>query len=163
MGTAESQPEPLIDHLRQVLSQPQGHRWMQFHLSDRKGWSHAPPLLDPRAHLRADSQGGQIFIWRSFLLEPFYEPRAQVSSLFHCFFVNMIISLVLYLYTYSPYNLYIPVCHTHFRKKDPFWWYELIISSCWMFHGWKKQLLLLWKIWLCACRAYLLMRILFVW
>jgi len=26
MGTVESQPEPLIDHLRQVLSQLQGHR-----------------------------------------------------------------------------------------------------------------------------------------
>jgi len=26
MGTVESWPEPLIDHLRQALSQPQGHR-----------------------------------------------------------------------------------------------------------------------------------------
>jgi len=38
MGTAESRPEPLTDHLRRVLSQLQGHRWTQFHLSD---------LLDP--------------------------------------------------------------------------------------------------------------------
>ena len=36
MGTVESRPEPLIDHLRRVLSQPQGYRWMQFHLSDWK-------------------------------------------------------------------------------------------------------------------------------
>jgi len=52
MGTVESRPEPLIDHLRRALSQPQGHRWTQFHLSDRKGWSLAAP--PPRPHLRAD-------------------------------------------------------------------------------------------------------------
>jgi len=28
MGTVESQPEPLIDHLRQVLRQLKGHRGM---------------------------------------------------------------------------------------------------------------------------------------
>ena len=97
MGTVESQPEPLIDHLRGALSQLQGHRWTQFHLSDS---------TPPRPHLRADSQGGRISIWRSLLLEPFYEPRTRVSSLFHYSFVNAIISLVLYLYTYLPYNLY---------------------------------------------------------
>ena len=60
MGTAESRPEPLIVHLRQALSQPQGHRWMQVHLSDWKGWS-----LAPRPHLRAVSQGGRLSIWES--------------------------------------------------------------------------------------------------
>ena len=104
MGTVESRPEPLIDHLKRVLSQPQGHRWMQFHLSDWAGWSLAPP--PPRPHLRADSQGGRISIWRLPVLEPFCEPRIQVSSLFHYSFVNVIISLVLYLYFYLPCNLY---------------------------------------------------------
>jgi len=83
MGTAESQPEPLIDHQRQALSQPQGHRWMQFHLSDRK----APDSTPPRHHLRADSQGVRISIWRLLLLEPFCEPGTWVSSLFHYSFV----------------------------------------------------------------------------
>ena len=47
MGTVESRLEPLIDHLRRVLSQLQGHRWTQFHLSVRMWWSGlAPPLPD---------------------------------------------------------------------------------------------------------------------
>ena len=83
MGTVESQPEPLINHLRQALSQLQGHRWMQFHLSDQK-----PGSTPPRPHLRADSQGGRISLRRSFLLEPFCKPRTQVRSLFHFSFVT---------------------------------------------------------------------------
>jgi len=75
---------------------------MQFHLSDQKGWSLAPP----RPHLRAESQGGRVSIWRSPLLEPFYKPRTWVSSLFHYSCENAVISLVLYLCTYLPYNLY---------------------------------------------------------
>ena len=47
MGTAESWPEPLIDHLRWALSQLQEHRWRQFHLCDWKGWSQAAPLPNP--------------------------------------------------------------------------------------------------------------------
>jgi len=47
MGTVESWPESLIHHLRWALSQLQGQTWMQFHLSHQKGWSLAPPLLDP--------------------------------------------------------------------------------------------------------------------
>jgi len=46
MRTVESRPEPLIDHLRRALSQLQGHRQTQFHLSNQKGWSLAAPLLD---------------------------------------------------------------------------------------------------------------------
>jgi len=30
MGTVESWPEPLVDHLRQALSQAWEHRWRQF-------------------------------------------------------------------------------------------------------------------------------------
>ena len=52
----------------------------------------------PRPHLRADSQGGRISIWRSPLLESFREPRTWVRSLFHYSFVDAIISLVLYLF-----------------------------------------------------------------
>jgi len=61
---------------------------MQFHLSDQKGWSLAPP----RPHLRAESQGGRVSIWRSPLLEPFYKPRTWVSFLFHSSFGNVLIS-----------------------------------------------------------------------
>ena len=105
MGTAESRPEPLIDHLRQALSQPHGHRWMQFHLSDWKGWS-----LAPRPHLRADSQERRLSIWKSLSLDSFCEPRTWVSSLFHYFFVNVIISLVLCLVTLQ--SVYLIAIHT---------------------------------------------------
>jgi len=37
MGTVESRPEPLIDHLRQALSQPREHRWRQFTCVTRRG------------------------------------------------------------------------------------------------------------------------------
>ena len=42
MGTVESQPEPLIDHLRRALSQPWEHRWRQFSCVTRRGgaWLH---------------------------------------------------------------------------------------------------------------------------
>jgi len=50
-----------------------------------------------RPHLRADSQGGRISVWRSPLLEFFCEPRIQISFLFYYSFVNVIISLVVYL------------------------------------------------------------------
>ena len=89
MGTVESWPEPLIDHLMWALSQLQGHRWTQFHLSDR----------NLRPHLRADSEGGRISLWRLSLLEPFCELRTQISSSFHYSFMNVLISLVLYLFT----------------------------------------------------------------
>ena len=80
MGTVESWPEPLIDHLRWALSQLQGHRWTQFHLRDQK----APPL----PHLRADSQGERISLWRSLLLELFCEPRTWLRSLFYFSFAT---------------------------------------------------------------------------
>jgi len=65
-----------------------------------------PGCTPPRPHLRADSQGGWVSIWRSLLLEPFCEPRTQVSSLFHYSFVSAIISLVLYLYTLQAVYLF---------------------------------------------------------
>ena len=42
MGTLESQSEPLIDQLRQGLSQPWEHRWRQFTCVSRRGgaWLH---------------------------------------------------------------------------------------------------------------------------
>jgi len=62
--------------------------------------------VTPRPHLRADSQGGRISIWRSLLLELFCEPRIRVSSLFHYSFVSAIISLVLYLFTLQSVYLF---------------------------------------------------------
>jgi len=85
MGTVESQPEPLIDHLR-------GECWV----SCRGQVNAIPPewlegvepgSIPPRPHLRADSQGGRISIWRALLLEAFCKPRTGVSSLFHFSFV----------------------------------------------------------------------------
>jgi len=114
MGTVESRPEPLIDHLRRVLSQPQGHRWRQFHLSDRKGWILAAPLLGPIKgwlprekvlHLEITSLGA--LLWAQ-------DTGKIFISLLLC---NAIISLVLYLYTYSPYNLY--TCLPYTGVSDP--------------------------------------------
>jgi len=77
-----------------------------------------PGCTPPRPHLRADSQGGWVSIWRSLLLEPFCEPRTQVSSLFHYSFVSAIISLVLYLYTLQAVYLFamhpvVSTCREH--------------------------------------------------
>jgi len=47
MGTVESRPEPLIDHLRQALSTAVGAQVKAIQLCDQKGWSQAAPLLDP--------------------------------------------------------------------------------------------------------------------
>ena len=104
MGTAESRPEPLIDHLRQALSHPQGHRWMQVHLSDWKGWS-----LAPRPPLRADSQGGRLSIWKSlpcgFLLWAHDMGKFFISLLF-CKCDNLSGPMPSYL------TICIPDCHT---------------------------------------------------
>mgnify|MGYP001856566604 CR=1 FL=1 len=93
-GTVESRPEPLIDHLR----------WAESAAGAQV--NAISPEWPPRPHLRADSQGGRISIWRSSLLEPFCEPRIWVSSLFHYSFVNTVISLVLYLYTLQSVYLF---------------------------------------------------------
>lgn len=58
-----------------------------------------PGSTPPGPHLRADSEGGRISLWRLSLLEPFYELRTQISSSFHYSFMNVVISLVLYLFT----------------------------------------------------------------
>ena len=48
MGTAESQPEPLIDHPRQGRTESAMRAQVKaIQLCDRKGWSLAAPLLDP--------------------------------------------------------------------------------------------------------------------
>ena len=60
----------------------------------------------PRPHLRVDCYWGSISIWRTSFLEPFHEPRMQISSLFHYSFVYVIISLVLYLYTLQSVHLF---------------------------------------------------------
>ena len=102
MGTVESRPEPLIATWGKHWISHRGTGECNFYLSDRKSGS-----TPSRPHLRADSQGGRISIWRLSFLEPFYEPRTWVSSLFHCSFVNAIVSLVLYLFAIQQlYNLY---------------------------------------------------------
>jgi len=42
MGTVESRPEPLIDHLRKGLGQLREHRWRQFSCVTGRGgaWLH---------------------------------------------------------------------------------------------------------------------------
>ena len=65
-----------------------------------------PGSTPPWPHLRADSQRGRISIWRLLPLEPFCEFRIWVCSLFHYFFVNMTISLVLYLFTLQSVYLF---------------------------------------------------------
>ena len=45
MGTVESRPEPLIDHVKQRPAE--GVQVKAIQLCDQKGWSQAPLLLDP--------------------------------------------------------------------------------------------------------------------
>jgi len=104
MGTVESQPEPLIDHLRRVLSQPQRHRWRQFHLSDRKGWILAAPLLGPikgwlprRKDLYLEIAPLGALLWVQDTGKFF------ISLLLY----NAIISLVLYLFAIQQKNEWI--------------------------------------------------------
>jgi len=102
--TIESRPEPLIDHLRWELSQLQGHRWMQFHLSDRKGWSLAPPLLDPpfnswlprKKDLSLEITPPGVLLWAQ-----------DTGKIFILLFLrNTIISLVLYLFAIHAYYVF---------------------------------------------------------
>jgi len=98
-GTVESQPEPLIDHLRRVLSQLQRHRWMQFHLSYQKGWSQASytPFkgwLPRRKDLYLEITSLGALLWAQ-----------DMGKIFISFLLcNAIISLVQYLYTCLPYT-----------------------------------------------------------
>jgi len=46
MGTVESQPEPLIDHLGKDWVSPERVQVKAIHLCDWKVWSLTPPLLD---------------------------------------------------------------------------------------------------------------------
>jgi len=71
-----------------------------------------------RPHLRADSQGGRISIWRSLPLEPFCKPRIWVRSSFNYSFVIMIISLVLYLFTLQFVYLFAKYMFIHEEKKN---------------------------------------------
>ena len=55
-----------------------------IHPCDQKGWSLAPPLLDP--HLRADCHWGRMFFWKSFPLE-FYTVSLGYRWAFHLFLI----------------------------------------------------------------------------
>jgi len=97
MGTVESRPEPLIDHLRQALSQLWEHRWRQF-TCDWKGWSLAP--FKGWLPLRKD-----LFL-EIALHGVSCEPTMPVSTFIYLIiFSNVVILLSLTsLYTYWSYN-----------------------------------------------------------
>jgi len=46
MGSAESRPEPLIEHMEEEAWSALGAQVKAIHLCDWKGWSLAAPLLD---------------------------------------------------------------------------------------------------------------------
>ena len=67
MGTVESQPEPLTTW---------GECWVSCGSTgggNSAVWPEGvePGSTSPKPHVRADSQGGRISLWRSLLLEPF--------------------------------------------------------------------------------------------
>jgi len=69
MGTVESQPEPLIDHLGKDRS-ALGAQVKAVQLCDQKAWSLAAPLLDLIEGLTATGEGalvGDPFLVQSFL------------------------------------------------------------------------------------------------
>ena len=85
MGTVQSWPEPLIDHLRQGLGQLWEHRWRQF------------TYLTGRPHLRADYHWGRIFFWRYLLFGVFHcKPRSlDISE--HFFFASLFCTMIIFL------------------------------------------------------------------
>jgi len=113
MGTVESWPEPLIDHLRRALSQPQGHRWMHFHLSDQKGWSLAPrpPFkgwLPMKKVLYLEITPLEALLWAQ-------DTGKLFISLLLCKCDNLSGPIPLYL------TICIPVCHTLSHSPEPNW------------------------------------------
>jgi len=65
LGTAESRPEPLIDHLKQAASQLWEHRWRQPTCVTR--WVE-PGSTSPRPHLRADCHPERVSSWILLLM-----------------------------------------------------------------------------------------------
>ena len=63
-GTAESQPEALIDQLRQALSEGNPPVWLE---------GLEPGSTSPGPHLRADCHWGRIFFWILLFLEFFLQ------------------------------------------------------------------------------------------
>ena len=123
MGTVESRPEPLIDHLRWALSQFQ----VQFHLSDWrtpfKGW------LPTRKDLYLE-----ITLLGALL-------RAQdMGNLFISFFLcDVVISLVQYLFAIQSSPL---VMHFHL------WWTKVSMLCLYQYvhqQNWTVSRLLLWR------------------
>ena len=57
---AESQLEPVIEHLVGRQGQPKGAQVHAMQVNDREGWSQDPPL--PRPHLRVGSGGTNILL-----------------------------------------------------------------------------------------------------
>ena len=82
MGTVESQPEPLIDHLRWALCLLWEHRWRQ-----PLWWEGMEPGCNsPRPHLRADCHWGR-FSFQGLLLLEFFSVSLQHRWAFSLIFL----------------------------------------------------------------------------
>ena len=94
MGTVESWPEPLIDHLRQGLGQLWEYRW---------------------PHLRAGYHWGRISFWRSLFFGVFLcEPRSSDMGkhfFFDCLSSTMIIFPTITPVKYHPNHATLPTVH----------------------------------------------------
>ena len=66
MGIAESQPEPMTEHLRKGHSQPWEHRWQQFQ---------KPGSSPPYRQLKGWLPPGKVFTWRYLLLAYLVNPK----------------------------------------------------------------------------------------
>ena len=82
-GNAESQLEPVIEHLVGRQGQPRAAQLHAMHLSDQRGWSQDPP--PPRPHLRVGS-GGEGISGDLCMPEAFQKKKAASFSYFciHC-------------------------------------------------------------------------------
>jgi len=76
MGTVETQPEPLIDHLRQALSQPRKHRQRQFTCVTGRGGARLPLSWSPFKGLLPQSEDFSLEIAP---LEVFFSKPMMVS------------------------------------------------------------------------------------
>ena len=93
----------------------------------------------PRPPFKGWLPRGRIFIWRSFFLESFCEPRTWIRSLFH-------FSFVMWLSLWS--NSCVPVCHTcdlqlWWKTCYTPWWRcsaeDIPVPQIWNYNRWLKN------------------------